>query len=86
MRPSRSTPTISRASSNHTGPLASHTPEGTPPHFAIYIAVADADATVAKARELGGSVEMEPEDTPYGRLAVLADTTGSRLSIMGETT
>jgi predicted enzyme related to lactoylglutathione lyase len=63
-----------------------HTPEGTPPHFAIYIAVTDADATAAKAKDLGGAVEMAPENTPYGRLAVLNDTTGSRISIMGENT
>jgi predicted enzyme related to lactoylglutathione lyase len=36
--------------------------------------------------ELGGAVEMAPENTPYGRLAVLTDTTGSRISIMGTNT
>jgi hypothetical protein len=65
---------------------AVHAPEGSPSFFAVYIAVADADATVAKAVELGGAVEMEPENTPYGRLAVITDTTGSRIHIMGETT
>lgn len=63
-----------------------HAPEGSPSFFAIYIAVADADATVAKAVELGGAIEMEPENTPYGRLAVITDTTGSRINVMGETT
>lgn len=60
---------------------AVHGIEG-PSYWTTYINVADADATVAKASELGGGVMMAPEDTPYGRLAVLTDTTGSRFSIM----
>jgi len=64
---------------------AGHTPEGTPPHFAVYIQVPDADATAAKAEALGGAIEMAPEDTPYGRLAVLQDTTGSRFNLLGTT-
>jgi len=63
-----------------------HAPEGSPSFWNVYISVADADATAAKAVELGGAVEMVPENTPYGRLAVLTDTTGSRISIMGENT
>ncbi len=61
---------------------AVHAPEGSPSFWATYIQVADADATAAKAAELGGTVEMPPEDTPYGRLAVLSDTTGSRIHIL----
>ncbi len=63
-----------------------HVPAGSPSFFATYIAVADTDATVAKAEALGGGVEMKPENTPYGRLAIITDTTGSRLSLMGENT
>ena len=63
-----------------------HAPEGSPSFFTTYIAVADADATVAQVEALGGGVEMKPENTPYGRLAVITDPTGSRLSIMGENT
>lgn len=63
-----------------------HAPDGSPSFWAVYIAVADADATSARAVELGGAIEMPPENTPYGRLAVLTDTTGSRISIMGENT
>jgi predicted enzyme related to lactoylglutathione lyase len=65
---------------------AVHAPEGSPSYWAVYIAVDDADATAAKAVELGGAVEMAPENTPYGRLAVLTDPTGSRISIMGTNT
>ncbi len=52
-------------------------PEGAPAHWSVYVAVADADATVAKVVALGGSVVMAPEDTPYGRLASVADPTGA---------
>lgn len=61
-------------------------PEGVPSHWSVYFQVADADATVAKAVELGATVEMPPEDTPYGRLATLVDPTGARFKISGETT
>lgn len=47
-----------------------------------YISVPDADASVAKVAELGGAVVMPPEDTPYGRLAVCTDSTGSTFSII----
>lgn len=56
-----------------------------PSHWAVYFAVADADATVAKAVELGGTVVRAAEDTPYGRLATLADTTGARFRIVENT-
>lgn len=59
-----------------------HAPAGSPSFWATYIQVADADATAAKAAALGGTVAMPPEDTPYGRLAVLTDTTGSRIHIL----
>ncbi|MCU1369630.1 MAG: Glyoxalase/bleomycin resistance protein/dioxygenase [Ilumatobacteraceae bacterium] len=65
---------------------AVHSPADSPSYWAVYIAVADADATAARSVELGGAVAMQPEDTPYGRLAVLTDPTGSRFSIMGATT
>lgn len=59
-----------------------HAPEGSPSFWAVYIQVADADATAARAVELGGQIEMAPEDTPYGRLGVLVDPTGSRISLL----
>jgi predicted enzyme related to lactoylglutathione lyase len=52
-------------------------PEGACGQWSVYFAVADADAAVAKTVELGGSVVMPPEDTPYGRLAVVADPNGA---------
>jgi predicted enzyme related to lactoylglutathione lyase len=45
-------------------------------HWAIYFHSSDAEADVAKVEKLGGSVVMATHDTPYGRLAVVADPTG----------
>lgn len=47
------------------------------PGWAPYIGVADLPATLARAKELGGEVLLEPaEDIYEGRLAILADPTG----------
>lgn len=56
--------------------------EGQPPAWLTYIAVEDADATAAKAREAGGAVHAEPMSVlDYGRMAVLADPTGAAFGI-----
>jgi predicted enzyme related to lactoylglutathione lyase len=59
-------------------------PSEVPSHWAAYIAVDDVDATLARATELGGSVVEPAVDTPYGRLATLADPTGARIKLRGE--
>jgi predicted enzyme related to lactoylglutathione lyase len=56
--------------------------EGEPAHWAIYFAVADADAAVARATELGATVLDAPMDTPYGRLARLSDPTGATFRLI----
>lgn len=48
-----------------------------PASWQVYFRVDDADATIKKLTALGGSVVMEGHDTPYGRLAVVADPTGA---------
>ena len=58
-------------------------PEGVPAHWSVYFAVADTDASVAKTIELGGSIEMPAEDTPYGRMATVVDATGARFKLAG---
>jgi len=55
------------------------------PHWNTYFMVADTDVSLAKATELGGRVLRPAEDTPYGRLGVLADPTGTRFQVMGPT-
>lgn len=48
----------------------------------VYFWVADADAAVARVTELGGSVVRPAEDTPYGRLATVADPKGTLFKFM----
>lgn len=57
-------------------------PPGLPAHWGVYFTVADTDATVAKATELGGSVLVPAMDTPAGRLAVVTDLHGAAFSII----
>jgi len=53
------------------------------PAWTTYIAVEDVDAACDKAREMGGSVLMDPMDVPeVGRFAVLADPTGAVFGIV----
>src|SRR6516225_8533382 len=54
---------------------------GVPNHWHVYFAVADADATVAKIKQLNGSVVVEPFDTPIGKMAVVADPQGAVFSL-----
>ena len=60
-----------------------HLPEGVPSHWAVYFSTDDTDATVKQVGELGGSVLEDPQDTPYGRLAVVADSNGASFRLMG---
>ncbi|MDQ1705778.1 MAG: uncharacterized protein QOF18_2144 [Frankiaceae bacterium] len=55
------------------------------PHWGTYFAVEDTDATLARAKELGGTVTQEAEDTPYGRMARATDPGGTTFSVMGPT-
>jgi hypothetical protein len=48
-----------------------------PAHWSVTFAVDDADATAAKAAELGGQVIVAPFDAPWVRTAVLADPQGA---------
>lgn len=55
---------------------------GAPPHWASNVTVADVDATLKKARELGGRVIAEPMDMPdIGRVAGIADPQGATLFV-----
>jgi predicted enzyme related to lactoylglutathione lyase len=58
-------------------------PEGTPPHWNVIFAVADTDATAAKAEKLGGKVVFPPSDMPgVGRFASLTDPQGASFTVM----
>lgn len=52
--------------------------QNVPPNWGQYVSVNDADASTAKAAELGGNVIMGPMDVmDYGRMSVLSDPTGA---------
>jgi predicted enzyme related to lactoylglutathione lyase len=57
-------------------------PAEVPPHWAVCFAVEDADATAARATELGGKVGVVPTDTPVGRFAILNDPHGAVFSVI----
>jgi predicted enzyme related to lactoylglutathione lyase len=65
------------------GGVTSHLQSGVPPHWLPYVFVDDTDATIARARKLGATIPMSPEDIPtIGRFAVLEDPTGAVLAVM----
>jgi uncharacterized protein len=57
-------------------PLADDQPD-VQPHWGVTFAVADADATAAKAAELGGTVVVPPFDAPWVRMTILTDPQGA---------
>jgi predicted enzyme related to lactoylglutathione lyase len=64
------------------GTLPSEVPAQVPPHWRVYFAVDDCDASVAKVTQLGGSVLRPPMDMPYGRHADVADPQGAMFSVI----
>jgi predicted enzyme related to lactoylglutathione lyase len=64
------------------GRLPDDVPAQVPPHWRVYFAVEDTDAAVARVTELGGSVTRPPNDSPYGRLADVADPQGAMFSVI----
>lgn len=55
---------------------------GVPSHWGAYVTVASADATCARARDLGGSIVMEPFDVmDKGRMGVIRDPQGATFSV-----
>ncbi|MGP3984289.1 VOC family protein [Streptomyces sp. KR80] len=64
------------------GVIDSRFPAEMPAHFLVYFAVEDCDAATATAARLGGRVILDPEDTPYGRFAVLVDNQGASFAVI----
>ena len=67
------------------GELTPDTSPDVPSTWATYFAVSNADATTARAVELGGQVVQAPTDTTFGRLAVLRGPFGEHFSVMSTT-
>ncbi len=65
-------------------PLGGFGPTGevSPVGWSVCFQIADTDAAVATVTGRGGSVPMPAVDTPFGRLAVLADPWGAAFSVM----
>jgi uncharacterized protein len=49
----------------------------TPAHWSVTFAVEDADATAARATELGGTLVVPPLDAPWVRMTVINDPQGA---------
>lgn len=57
-------------------------PAEVPPHWGVYIGVADTDETVARMTALGGSVMQPATDTPFGRVAHVTDPMGANIRLV----
>jgi predicted enzyme related to lactoylglutathione lyase len=57
-------------------------PEDAQPHWMVYIASADCDATAAACASLGGTVWHPPGDFGAGRCALLEDPAGALFSVI----
>jgi uncharacterized protein len=57
-------------------------PAEVPPHWGVYFVVADTDATVTQAQELGATVCAGPMEIEPGRFAALADPGGAVFNVL----
>jgi uncharacterized protein len=64
------------------GEISADQPAETPAYWGTYFAVADTDAAVDRAVELGGTVVGPAWDSPYGRMAVISDDQGAIFALM----
>lgn len=56
--------------------------QGVPPHWSVYLAVDDVDATVAKVTGAGGNVLVPSMDVmDFGRMAFITDPTGAPVGL-----
>ncbi len=57
-------------------------PQGTPSHWMTWFAVENCDESAIMACRLGGRVLIEPEDTPFGRTALVCGTEGEVFGVV----
>jgi hypothetical protein len=57
-------------------------PEGVPDHWSVYFNTSDVDGATAKVESFGGETLIPARDTPYGRMAQVADATGAIFNLM----
>jgi predicted enzyme related to lactoylglutathione lyase len=53
-----------------------------PPHWMTYFLVENVDDTVATAEGAGGTAVQPATDTPFGRIAVIVDSTWAMFSVL----
>jgi predicted enzyme related to lactoylglutathione lyase len=64
------------------GEIGADQPADVPASWGTYFAVSDTDKAIERVTELGGSLVAPAWDTPYGRMAVVADDQGAVFSLM----
>jgi len=64
------------------GALPASAGESDPAHWSVYFGTADTDKAVELATSHGGRVITPATDSPYGRIAVLADNQGAIFSLI----
>lgn len=57
-------------------------PEGVPSYWRVYFGVEDTDASIERVKDLGGSLLDGPIDSPFGRVATVADSLGGAFQII----
>jgi predicted enzyme related to lactoylglutathione lyase len=67
------------------GEIGPEHPASQPAAWSTYFGVADTGAATARVTELGGRVVAPAWDSPYGRMAVVADDQGAEFAIMSVT-
>jgi uncharacterized protein len=65
------------------GGLGGHSP-GSPQGWRVCFSVASADDAAAAVESGGGKIHTPPQDTPYGRFAVVEDPWGAAFELMQE--
>ncbi|MGH9190539.1 MAG: VOC family protein [Acidimicrobiales bacterium] len=60
--------------------MTGRVPDEVPAHWMVYFSVEDCDASITKAKDLGGSVVVGPFDLPIGRFAVVRDPQGAHFA------
>ncbi len=61
-------------------------PAELPPHFLLYFSVSDCDEAAETIRRLGGQVHSGPHDSPFGRIANVADDQGAAFAVIDTST
>jgi predicted enzyme related to lactoylglutathione lyase len=61
---------------------AAFMPDDVPSHWEVYFGASDVDEATARVEALGGRVIEAPADSPYGRVATLADATGAKFRLI----